>query len=67
MAERFVVCTYKNKERPLRGKRKFNEYGRPKIYISQLLSSSLYEAKDKHEESKYIECLLKDMSCSFRV
>ena len=67
MAERFVVCTYKNKECPLRGKRKFNEYGRPKIYISQLLSSSLYEAKDKHEESKYIECLLKDVSCSFRV
>ena len=67
MAERFVVCTYKNKKRPLRERRKFNEHCRPKIYISQLLSSSLYEAKDKHEERKYIEYLLKDMSCSFRV
>ena len=67
MAERFVVCTYKNKERPLREGRQFNEYCRPKIYISQLLSSSQYEANDKDEERKYIECLLKDMSCSFRV
>ena len=57
MAERFVVCTYKNKKRPLQERRKFNEHCRPKIYISELLSASLYEAKDKHEERKYIEYL----------